>query len=331
MVHTARSRVFLQTRRGRRLPKLEIQFGNKNHVHLMAIELSSRPLILVAHPDDETLACGGLLQRLPASMVVFATDGTPVGYGLERTFGSLKAYREQRFQEGSRALSHIPNSSCKWLTRPDGSHFGDQHLFEEIPDAAISLRKIAAIFSPDAIVSHAYEGGHIDHDTCSFIAMYIAAALSLKRFEFPLYWLDQNGKAVLQQFRDINPGAAAGGLEGAGAGVVEWQLSEAELLCKNKMRAEYHTQRGTVSTFAPGTERFRPAVTNSLSFTVAQCRSYLFQARRPHFYHTHRHRLPAKALLRKFAEFEEWRQQREDWAAAGRMCEQPSLSRRAQL
>jgi LmbE family N-acetylglucosaminyl deacetylase len=279
----------------------------------MPIEPFSRPLIFVAHPDDETLACGGLLQRLPASLVVFATDGTPAGYGLERTFGSLKAYTELRFQEASRALGHIPNSSFKWLSRPDGSYFSDQHVYEELPAAATSLRAIAQSFSLDAIVSHTYEGGHIDHDACSFIAMHIAAALSLKRFEFPLYWLDQSGKAVLQRFRDSNPGVAAGGLDGAVTPVMEWQLNEAEIQCKKKMMAEYHTQRGTVSTFTPGTERFRPAASTSVSFSVPQCRDYLYQNRPPRFYHTRRHRLPAKALLKKFAEFEDWRQQQDVW------------------
>jgi len=277
----------------------------------MPTEPFSRPLIFVAHPDDETLACGGLLQRLPVSLVVFATDGTPASYGLDRTFGSLKAYTELRFQEASRALGYIPNSSFKWLTRPDGSYFSDGHLFEELPDAASSLRAIAQSFSPDTIVSHTYEGGHIDHDACSFIAMHIAAALSLRRFEFPLYWIDASGKGVLQVFRDIDPGAAAGGLEGAGAGAMEWQLSEAEIQCKKKMLAEYRTQWGTVSTFTPGTERIRPAASTSLSFSSPQCRDYLYQNRPPRFYHTRRHRLSAKALLKKFMEFEEWWQQRD--------------------
>jgi N-acetylglucosamine malate deacetylase 2 len=273
----------------------------------------SCPLIFVAHPDDETIACGGLLQRLSAPLVVFATDGTPSGYGVERTFGSLKAYTEARFQEASRALGHIPNSSFKWLTRPDGSYFSDQHLFEEMPHAATSLRAIAQSYAPDAIVSHAYEGAHLDHDACSFIAMHIAAALSLKRFAFPLYWLDESGKPILQKFRDDNPGVAAGGLDGAVANVMEWQLSETEIECKKKMMAEYRTQWGTVPTFAPGTELFRPATSSSLSFSIPLCRSYLYQNRPPRFYHTWRHRLPAKALLKKFAEFEDWRQKQDAW------------------
>jgi LmbE family N-acetylglucosaminyl deacetylase len=271
----------------------------------MAAEPFQRPLIFVAHPDDETLACGGLLQRVPTSLVVFATDGTPAGFGLERKYGSLKAYTELRFQEAAGALSHVPSASFRWLTRPDGSYFGDMHVYEELPEAASSLRAIAQSFSPDAIVSHTYEGGHIDHDACSFLAMHIAEALSLKRFEFPMYWLDASGQPVLQVFRDRKPG-------GGGEEVLEWYLSEAEVERKKKMMAEYRTQSGTVSTFAPGIERFRPATGDRLSFTVPQCRDYLYQNRPPRFYHTRRHRLSAKALLKKFAEFEEWRQQQEN-------------------
>ena len=266
----------------------------------------SRPLIFVAHPDDETLACGGLLQRVPASLVVFATDGTPAGFGLERRYESLQAYTELRFQEASRALSHVSSASSKWITRTDGSYFEDMHVYEELPQAATSLRVIAQDFSPDAIVSHTYEGGHIDHDACSFLAMHVAEILSLRRFEFPMYWINSAGQAVQQVFRDGKPGAAAGD-------AMEWHLSEVEIECKKKMMAEYRTQKGTVSTFAPGIERFRRATSDRLSFSLAQCRDYLYQHRPPRFYHTRRHRLSAKALLKKFAEFEKWRQQREDW------------------
>jgi N-acetylglucosamine malate deacetylase 2 len=279
----------------------------------MSSEPFRRALIFVAHPDDETLACGGLLQRFPGSLVVFATDGTPAGYGLERKYGSLKAYTELRFQEAARALSHVPGCSFQWLTGRDGSYFGDMHVYEELPTAATCLRVIAQSFSPGAIVSHAYEGAHIDHDACSFIATHVADALSLKRFEFPMYWLDQRGNTVLQRFRDGDPSVAGDGPEGAEVLVMEWQLSDAEIECKKKMMAEYRTQRGTVSTFDPSIERFRAATTTSSSFSVPLCRDYLYQHRPPRFYHTRRHRLPASALLKKFAEFEDWRQQQEAW------------------
>jgi len=273
-------------------------------------EFPSRPLIFVAHPDDETLAFGGLLQRLSTFLVVFATDGAPTGCGLEKTFGNLKAYADLRFHEAARALGQIPDSSFKRLTRPDGSHFNDQHLFEELPAAAISLREIAQSFAPDAIISHCYEGAHIDHDASSFLAMQIASALSLKRYEFPLYWLDTHGKPVLQQFRDTR---AAIGETASTANILEWQLTESELQIKKKMMAEYYSQRGTVSTFSPEIERMRSASTTPESFRIPQCRDYMYQERKPRFYHTRHHRLSAKVLLKKFAEFEDWTKQQPDW------------------
>ena len=249
----------------------------------MASEPFRRPLIFVAHPDDETLACSGLLQRFPESLVVFATDGTPAGYGLERKYGSLQAYTGLRFQEAARALSHVPNSTFKWLTGTDGSYFADMHVYEDLPAAATCLRAIAQAFAPDAIVSHTYEGAHIDHDACSFIAMHVAAALSLKGFDFPMYWLDQSGKACLQRFRDGGLRVGARALESTEAQVMKWQLSEAEIECKKKMMEEYRTQRGTVSTFDPRIERFRPATSTSSSFSISLCRDYLYQNRPPRF------------------------------------------------
>jgi LmbE family N-acetylglucosaminyl deacetylase len=100
-------------------------------------------------------------------------------------FGSLKAYSDVRFQEASRALAHVPNASFQRITKPDGSYFVELHLFEELTEASASLCALGRSFSPDAIISHAYEGAHIDHDTCSFLAMHAAADLSLMRFEVP--------------------------------------------------------------------------------------------------------------------------------------------------
>jgi hypothetical protein len=149
--------------------------------------------------------------------------------------------------------------------------------------AATSLSSWAESFSPDAIISHAYEGAHIDHDACSFLAMHVAAKLSLKRFEFPLYWIDRQGRVVLQQFRDVR--CTTGKVEGecAVADVLEWRLNEAEIECKKKMLAEYRTQRGTVARFSPAEERMRVADNNIAPFSIAMCRDYMYQNLRPRF------------------------------------------------
>jgi len=172
----------------------------------MQIEEMKRRLVFVTHPDDETIGCGVLLQRIPSVLVVFAVDGAPAGHGFERKFGSLKDSSEERFNEASRALRLARNSPFRRLITRGGTYFPDRHLFEHLEEAAESLVEIAQGYLPNAIVSHMYEGGHIDHDACSLLARYAANAVSLKQFEFPLYWNNDNGQDFFQEFRDAQEG-----------------------------------------------------------------------------------------------------------------------------
>lgn len=227
-------------------------------------------------------------------MVVFATDGAAPYYGLESRFRTLKDYSEARFQEAFRALAHVPGCRFQRLTKPDGSYFVDQHLFRELRSALRSLCQIARAFSPDALLSHAYEGGHIDHDACSFLAMHAASELSLPRFEFPLYSVNKNGHGIFQQFRDI------------GSIPMEWRLTDTEIDCKKEMLAEYKTQPGLVSVFQCTTERIR--ATSTEDFSVPQCRDYSYRDWRTRFslatFFSNRHtRISSSALLKEFAEF----------------------------
>jgi LmbE family N-acetylglucosaminyl deacetylase len=213
----------------------------------MLIEDVKRLLVFAAHPDDETIGCGVLLQRVSSSLIVFAVDGAPAGYGFERKFGSLENYSEQRFNEAGLALGLLRNCSLQRLKTRGGTFFPDRHLFEHLEDAADSLTAIAQAYLPDVIVSHAYEGGHIDHDACNLLAKRTANTLALKHFEFPLYWKNENGKDVFQEFRNAQEGE------------IVLHASETEIALKNKMLAEYKTQQDIVAVFSTNTERFRPA------------------------------------------------------------------------
>jgi len=249
----------------------------------VTMENLDRPLIFVAHPDDETIACSGLLQRAAASLVVFAVDGAPPRYGFERKFTSLQKYSERRFLEASRSLALVPGCAFRRLRRPDGSHFVDQHLFQDLPEAFAALLELAAAFSPDVLVSHAYEGGHIDHDACSFLAMQSARTLGLKHLEFPLYWKSESGRDVFQEFR--------GGREDE----LVLKLSRHEIAVKERMLAEYRSQEGLLQVFRSSTERFRPA--SAENFAFRKLSDYAFENRR--------RRLRAESFLRKVADLED--------------------------
>ena len=235
-------------------------------------------LLLVAHPDDETIGCSGLLQRANSALVVFAVDGAPPHYGFEKQSGSLQQYSGTRFLEASRALHALPHCSFRRLVRQNGAHFVDQHLFEQLPEALTSLNQFVCRFSPDFIVTHAYEGGHIDHDACHVLAEHIAHAHNLMLMEFPSYWKAEDGRDIFQQFRNSRH-----------ADEVILRLSEHEIEVKRQMLASYRTQQGLTSVFQIHTERFRPVLQESQ--TECTWASYAFENRR--------RRLKAKLFLEK--------------------------------
>lgn len=242
-----------------------------------------RVLVLAAHPDDETIACAALLQRASTSLVVFAVDGAPPHYGFEKSFGSLARYSDARFQEASRALSHITRCSYRRLTRQNGDFFIDQHLFLGLPEAFTSLLRTAHEFQPDLLISHAFEGGHLDHDACHVLARSLARASHLRLLEFPLYWRSDDSRDVFQQFR-----------EQRGSEFV-FQISPNELLAKRRMLAEYQTQKGLTSVFHPETERFRPVAETDAEPAWS---TYPFENLRKPW--------SAELFFQKIAEFQRW-------------------------
>jgi N-acetylglucosamine malate deacetylase 2 len=229
----------------------------------LATEKFGKVLVLAAHPDDETIACGGLLQRASAALVVFAVDGAPHRYGFERNFGSLQNYSAARFREASRALSFIPRCSFHRLVIEDATWFSDQHLFLNLPAAFISLQRLAREFSPDLLISHAFEGSHIDHDACHFLAKQVARTLKLPALEFPLYWKTGHGQDIFQTFRESREGAFA------------LELSRQELLVKRRMLREYRTQRRLTAVFSNEIEHFRPLL--QVEDAAPACSGYPFE------------------------------------------------------
>jgi LmbE family N-acetylglucosaminyl deacetylase len=232
--------------------------------------------VLVAHPDDETIGCSGLLQRATSALVVFAVDGAPPHYGFEKRYGSLQRYSDIRFSEASLALRAIPHCSFHRLARRDSTPYVDQHLFAELPEALTSLNQFICSFSPDTIVTHAYEGGHIDHDACHFLAWHIGGAHSLPIIEFPSYWKAEDGRDIFQQFRNRRHDD------------VILKLSEHEIKVKRQMLASYRTQQGLTPVFQLHTELFRPA---QESHVECAWTDYAFENRRS--------RLKAKLFLQK--------------------------------
>jgi len=164
--------------------------------------LFGRVLVLVAHPDDET-ACSVLLHRAGEAHVAFATDGAPAPEFFWSSYSSRRQYATVRHAEALHSLAVIGVAEPLFL-RDDVSDapFQDQALHLSLRSAKKSLEDLAHRLKPDALVAPAYEGGHPDHDACSFLAAAVGRSLSLPTFEMPLYHRSPSGTLVHQAFRD---------------------------------------------------------------------------------------------------------------------------------
>lgn len=225
--------------------------------------LLGRTLLLIAHPDDESISCGSLLQRIREPIVVYGTDGGPQDEFFWGRYGSRENYVALRRKEAEAALRAVreglnkppsfrevrdtPDREIHWLRDENGRQFQDQRLFRHLTEAAKALRKIVAARKPQVILTLAYEGGHPDHDSCNFLGRQIANEFRLPTWEAPLYFRRAGNNVLLQEFQITN------GTE------VDLIPTTEESARKRKMCEAYVSQKGVVAIFEHNTrETFRP-------------------------------------------------------------------------
>ncbi|MFB3813977.1 MAG: PIG-L deacetylase family protein [Terriglobales bacterium] len=211
-------------------------------------ELLGRTLVLVAHPDDETAGCGVLLQRMCEPIVVFATDGAPRNEFFWGKYGSRLRYARVREEEARTALALAGVNEVIFLAEIASGleRFVDQELHLSVGDAVDELGKLIERYRPEALLSMAYEGGHPDHDVCSFVIAVLARQFGLPAWEFPLYHRKQTQDAVFQRFTVPHDREET---------VLE--VTPEELAVKRQMLEAYRSQHPFLFEFDPGLERFR--------------------------------------------------------------------------
>ena len=230
-----------------------------------------RAALVVAHPDDETIAAGGSLYLLPGLLLVHVTDGAPrrLGDAGREGFGSPEAYAAAREAELGAALALVPSSRAESVAihgthstmrsvppglprfaRNDG--WGRVHLNIPDQDAVLHLRLLAGTLATlfrdhgtTAVLTHAYEGGHPDHDATALAVHRAAGKAGIPVFEFAGYHAAP-GHTVMQSFL---PGPAE----------TRVTLPPADAARKRAMLDCFRTQAEILSRFDPGIERFRPA------------------------------------------------------------------------
>jgi LmbE family N-acetylglucosaminyl deacetylase len=208
---------------------------------------SLRILILAAHPDDETIGASLVLSRFPRSTVVFLTDGAPreTRFWSAGVNESREVYAETRRHEAIRALecAEIPPQKIFWLGGVD------QEAAFEIGSLAERLAKLIAEASPEVVITHAYEGGHPDHDSAA-----IVARVAISSLETPPLLLEmtsyhaRDGRCVTGEFLNLDPTSE-----------LCFELSNADRDRKRRMMDAYASQRLVLENFPIDCERLRLA------------------------------------------------------------------------
>ncbi len=202
--------------------------------------------IVVAHPDDETIGIGAQLPRLREATMIHVTDGAPrnLADAKRAGFATAEAYAAARHREleGALAIAGFPREASLRL------EFADQQAANNL--AAITRRLIEIFMSRRIahVFTHAYEGGHPDHDATAFcVHQARASGAQIAIYEMPLYRAGEGGR-IAQRFSP----------EGTDPGyLVEMTPDERSL--KEAMLAAHVSQRPVTTIFSLDTERFRRA------------------------------------------------------------------------
>ncbi len=236
-------------------------------------EYLGRTALVVAHPDDETLAAGGSWAYLGDLLLIHITDGAPrhlddaakAGFATPEDYGqarqnelrqALNIAKQQQLPplppgEGRGEGNDTQGSRQAAKPLPQQERFQTENLSISDQTAALHIPEIATTLATrfddheiTAILTHAYEGGHPDHDaTCAAVQR---AAAGREIVEFPAYHAAPDGSLVTARFLP-------------GPNPVTIALTPAERSQKQAMIACFTTQAGFLTRFATAQEQFRHA------------------------------------------------------------------------
>jgi LmbE family N-acetylglucosaminyl deacetylase len=203
--------------------------------------------IVVAHPDDETICCGALIKRLQGVMVIVVTDGAPRNLVDARALGlaSAQDYAEARTGEllAAMQLGGVLPGRLVQLGIPD------QDATHRLAEIADDLVECFSANGTRLVLTHAYEGGHPDHDAVAFCVHRAAESVrfDMAVLEMPFYRAGENGEWH-QSFAD-----------GECSDHIAIALDDGGRALKRQMFDAYKTQRHVLADFSMEQEQYRVA------------------------------------------------------------------------
>ncbi len=206
--------------------------------------MNERVLIVVAHPDDETLAFFHLMSTARDCVIVHVTDGSPLNLrdAQNASFETREEYARARRAELECALSLLGGRETRELG------FVDQETWRDLPGLIDSVARVIDDVRPSVVFTHPYEGGHPDHDSTAFAVAQAAQSIEVREGAF--YNAFGSGEFLPSDSR-----------------VTERRLDADAWSLKRRMLDCFVSQAGVLSNFHPEVERERAAPT--YDFTVA--------------------------------------------------------------
>ncbi len=202
--------------------------------------------LVVAHADDEVLGLGSRLPLLRRLTLIHLTDGAPEdpAFARQAGFPTREAHAQARAAELEAALEVLGVRPLRRLAYG----WTDQGLVEQLQ--ALIARLADDLAGQAAVFTHAYEGGHPDHDCAAFAVAAACARLGSEapeRFEFAGYF-GREGALQANAFHadPARPETCV-------------RLSPAERAAKAAAFAAHASQAEVLANFPPGVERWRRA------------------------------------------------------------------------
>lgn len=205
-------------------------------------------MIVVAHPDDETIGMGAQLCRFRDALLVLVTDGAPQDGRDARAhgFAGIADYAFARRAELDAALAagQAPGVRLQIIGVPDQEAcFNLLAITEHIVLRLLSERPATIFVLP-------YEGGHPDHDAASF-AVWAACHLIGAGGRTPPKIIE------MTSYHADGPGFEAGTFLPCACAETTLILDLSDRLRKRRMIDCFASQRELLASFGTEVERFR--------------------------------------------------------------------------
>jgi N-acetylglucosamine malate deacetylase 2 len=210
----------------------------------LAIKCTPQELcVTVAHPDDETIGCGGILQLLSGATIIHVTDGAHSSSALENGYVDSIAYGHARQQELMNAMSLIQFHGSSLLK----IGLGDLEVYKHLEFLISRLLEIFKVRNTSIVITHAFEGGHPDHDAIAFAVSAACKLMPRRMFalEFPLYRRGISSR-LYQTFDGYDKRS-----------ILKLVLTQTERQQKIRMLEMFRSQQAIIRNFSVDFEAFR--------------------------------------------------------------------------